>query len=1433
MEETPSCSSGKVDVVATVNNSPGATATTITVDNTQNGGHNNEISRYSSEDISGNESSEAAKMTETERQANFNRHKEEMQKKRRKKKRTSSSMHSSTFQELYKLTGEILGEGAYASVQTCVNTFTDLEYAVKVIDKVPGHARARVFREVETFHHCQGHPGILQLIEFFEDDEKFFLVFEKINGGPLLRRIQEHICFSEHDAAQIIKEIASGLDFLHKKGIAHRDLKPENILCVYPDKLCPIKICDFDLGSGIKFTTDISSPSATPQLLTPVGSAEFMAPEVVDLFVGEANYYDKRCDLWSLGVIAYILLCGYPPFSGNCEEDCGWNRGENCRTCQELLFESIQEGRFCFPDAEWKDVSEEAKDLIRGLLVKEAPKRLSAEAVLNHPWIKISEEEPPNSKKMENRRKALCTPCNIRRNQSAREISQFAESAMAVKRVILQHFSMRYDYMKERPNIYQPSQTYLDTADAGSDQKRSVPLKSRSTNTPIRLNRFGSSGSGNKQSMSGKFGSSGGSSRNASTIFNSSSNSVVGGCFKGILNVHDEDDEEELEAFGRLDEDVEWATGGRVASMINSNNSNNLFDDLNDDEDDVYDDDDDENDNNAVYYNAKAIAENNSDSGEDYRGYWRQMDEDGADEYNDDAFLEPQEEEEVATPYVNNRVYHNEHRIEDDYLQNNQEDADEEARALTEWQNMMDEDDADEQEKEEPKENNKRSYGPVKIQGLDSFVGSGATVNPCINDQFAPDDFIDDANGYMSNGYSDDQDVDGKYVKQSGFAATTTTAKTTNQTVNSFDTRSKNPPRNNYCDDENWMILKQQQQPLQHQHEKRKLPQSQPNQELPLSDSDTNATATINTTKNNTEYNKTVSNYSDVKVETTANTNTNVETKATTIATTLDSIVHDNDEADDDDEEKSDEGKKKNEEAKAGASAGAVATVNQIQAKQEQQLLDLNVLKDKLPEIYETANIVVASAKADSRNKRDNGHCDADDDNQQQANISPKSALKKNAAAADTTTMRTTFGEQVLMKPLKQGLQEKQKQGESSDMICNNVNNNKQKQQPQRSVYFAKDVKGGENRNSYGNDSANSNLKNGMRRGNVVDYDDEDYDYDDYDNDAHHINYDAELEDDATDDVMLLNFKNHYNQRSHKANSKLHAGNNFSAANGNTHKRQQQSFVVIDKKQQQQQPPPAENWRDHGSPTAELATVVNGKHHHRRRQQYDRSGSGNVFYQRNVGATAISQPQRISNYRGQQSHSHHYNHSRQHQRHGGSPPSDDNNNSSGGSGGSNEIYNWRNDCIHSSVRNCSMDGLLQAPVIRAREQHKQQQQRQRNFQHYRRQQQNFSPTHVQREQQQQGRIGSGRFSHNSMEMPQEQQHSPSRRIFITDTESGNSSGGSISGCASGSGTSSSASPPSVALSPYIIGLSPPSESSLLQRRMRMAAVAATTTAASG
>ncbi|KAL1116937.1 hypothetical protein AAG570_005406 [Ranatra chinensis] len=356
----------------------------------------------------------------------------EAAKKQRRKKRTTASLLTSCFQDLYRLNGEVLGRGAYASVQTCVNVLTDMEFAVKIIDKIPGHPRARVFREVETFHHCHGHPNIIQLLEMFEDDDRFYLVFEKVEGGQLLTRIQERIHFTEREAAMIVRDLSNALSFLHSKGIAHRDLKPENILCQYKDRLTPVKLCDFDLGSGIKFNTSLTSPLATPQLLTPVGSAEFMAPEVVSAFTSvTAGSYDKRCDLWSLGVVIYILLCGYPPFWGNCGGPCGWAQGDTCTACQNLLFQSIQEGRVEFPDKDWHGISTEAKDLIESLLVKEAACRLNANQVLTHPWILAASTERP-----------LPTPQVIRRNNSARDLSSYAESAMAVNRVILQHFSI-------------------------------------------------------------------------------------------------------------------------------------------------------------------------------------------------------------------------------------------------------------------------------------------------------------------------------------------------------------------------------------------------------------------------------------------------------------------------------------------------------------------------------------------------------------------------------------------------------------------------------------------------------------------------------------------------------------------------------------------------------------------------------------------------------------------------------------------------------------------------------------------------------------------------------------------------------------------------------------------------------------------------------
>jgi len=370
---------------------------------------------------------------EDDQKTTFAARKEEAKKLRKKKKRAASSTShaSNTFPELYRLTGEVLGQGAYASVQTCINIFTQVEYAVKIIDKVPGHTRARVFKEIDLFHHCQGHKNIIQLVEYFEETDQFYLIFEKIRGGQLLDHIQKRKYFTEQEAASVVSDVASALQFLHSKGIAHRDLKPENVLCVSCDHLTPVKLCDFDLGSGIKFYSGGGSDT-TPFLTTPVGSAEFMAPEIVEAFIEDTEEdfkYDKRCDLWSLGVMMYILLCGAPPFTGSCGDKCGWAEGGECEQCQLNLFCNIQKGKIEFHEEEWDNISDDAKDLIIKLLVKNAKARLSAKDVLSHPWLRNGN------------RTNLTTPAKLQSSKCTQHLSHFAESAAAVNRVVLQHIS--------------------------------------------------------------------------------------------------------------------------------------------------------------------------------------------------------------------------------------------------------------------------------------------------------------------------------------------------------------------------------------------------------------------------------------------------------------------------------------------------------------------------------------------------------------------------------------------------------------------------------------------------------------------------------------------------------------------------------------------------------------------------------------------------------------------------------------------------------------------------------------------------------------------------------------------------------------------------------------------------------------------------------
>jgi len=207
-----------------------------------------------------------------------------------------------------------------------------------------------------------------------------------------------------------------------------------------------------DIGGGM-----LHAVKSEPDLASPVGSAEFMAPEVVDAFVGDALKYDKRCDMWSLGVIIYIMLCGYPPFYGECEnENCGWDQGDSCPDCQDNLFHRIQRGYFDFPDEEWKHISREAKDLICHLLVRNVRQRYTADDVLRHPWVTRGSLVPKTP---------LQTATNLFRNDSARDVHQMNE-----------HFNIINNQNNRlAASVINPGLLIVDMAEGGSLAPPPIP----------------------------------------------------------------------------------------------------------------------------------------------------------------------------------------------------------------------------------------------------------------------------------------------------------------------------------------------------------------------------------------------------------------------------------------------------------------------------------------------------------------------------------------------------------------------------------------------------------------------------------------------------------------------------------------------------------------------------------------------------------------------------------------------------------------------------------------------------------------------------------------------------------------------------------------------------------------------------------------------
>ncbi|CAA90665.2 MAP kinase-interacting serine/threonine-protein kinase mnk-1 [Caenorhabditis elegans] len=344
------------------------------------------------------------------------------------------------FFDYYKLTDEHLGSGAYGSVTTCKSIKSGVEYAVKIVDKQgETHSRKRILREVNIFKTCKDHPNIVQLLDWFEDETNFYLVMEKMRGGPLLQHILQRKYFTEEEARRVTKDISLALKFMHDRGIAHRDVKPENVLCTDPNHVSPVKLCDLDLASQRPPQHErhpLSQVASEPDLASPVGSAEFMAPEVVDAYVGDSLKYDKKCDTWSLGVILYIMLAGYAPFQGMCDdEDCGWSEGKPCEDCQQDLFHRIQDGYYEFPEEEWGMISEEAKDLVSNLLKRDPVDRFNADQILSHRWLQQSAAST-----------ILQTPSNlINRKDSARDVQQMSEHFNLMNRLADTRLSARFD----------------------------------------------------------------------------------------------------------------------------------------------------------------------------------------------------------------------------------------------------------------------------------------------------------------------------------------------------------------------------------------------------------------------------------------------------------------------------------------------------------------------------------------------------------------------------------------------------------------------------------------------------------------------------------------------------------------------------------------------------------------------------------------------------------------------------------------------------------------------------------------------------------------------------------------------------------------------------------------------------------------------------
>ncbi|XP_072277567.1 ribosomal protein S6 kinase alpha-1 isoform X4 [Pyxicephalus adspersus] len=265
---------------------------------------------------------------------------------------------TAAFTDVYTLR-ETIGVGSYSVCKRCVHKGTNMEYAVKIIDK----SKRDPSEEIEILRRYGQHPNVITLKDVYEEGNSVYVVTELMRGGELLDRILRQKFFSEREACAVLLTICKTVEYLHSQGVVHRDLKPSNILYVdesgNPES---IRICDFGFAKQLRAENGL--------LMTPCYTANFVAPEVL-----KRQGYDEGCDIWSLGILLYTMLAGYTPFANGPED-----------TPDEILLR-IGSGKFTLKGGNWNTVSESAKDLVSRMLHVDPHRRLTARQVLQHEWI--------------------------------------------------------------------------------------------------------------------------------------------------------------------------------------------------------------------------------------------------------------------------------------------------------------------------------------------------------------------------------------------------------------------------------------------------------------------------------------------------------------------------------------------------------------------------------------------------------------------------------------------------------------------------------------------------------------------------------------------------------------------------------------------------------------------------------------------------------------------------------------------------------------------------------------------------------------------------------------------------------------------------------------------------------------------------------------